>query len=145
MESKSQKSIKFIKPFWLKYEARVVIIIGFVLVAAISFEFGLIQGKKVQDKPLVIEKPALSQNTQASEASAMTIQAPKTTQEAQIDPVSSVIPVKDCAFVGSKNSTKFHVPTCSFAKRILPKNLVCFKSAEEALAQGRVGDKGCIK
>jgi hypothetical protein len=51
----------------------------------------------------------------------------------------------DCAFLASKNSTKFHTATCSWAKRILPKNRVCFKSAEAAIAQGKVGDKGCIK
>ncbi len=42
----------------------------------------------------------------------------------------------DCAFVGSKNSTKYHLPTSGSAKRIKPENLVCFTSADEAVARG---------
>lgn len=42
----------------------------------------------------------------------------------------------DCAFVGSKNSTKYHLPTSGSAKRIKPENLVCFTGADEAVARG---------
>jgi hypothetical protein len=42
----------------------------------------------------------------------------------------------DCAFVGSKNSTKYHLPTSGSAKRIKPENLVCFMSVDEAVARG---------
>lgn len=145
MEFQREKYIQTAKYIWTKYEPKIALGIGLILVSAISFEFGLIQGKKGQDRPLIIEKPVLSQNADAQATSASAPQAQKTAQEAKISPASSTIPTQNCAFVGSKNSDKFHVPTCSFAKRILPKNLVCFKSAEEALAQGRVGDKGCIK
>ncbi|MDD5464346.1 MAG: hypothetical protein PHP62_04295, partial [Candidatus Moranbacteria bacterium] len=46
-----------------------------------------------------------------------------------------------CAYVGSKNSDKFYLPTCSYAKRVKPENLVCFKPAEEAIGQGRTESK----
>jgi hypothetical protein len=42
----------------------------------------------------------------------------------------------DCVFVGSKNSTKYHLPTSGSAKRIKPENLVCFTSADDAVARG---------
>ena len=46
-----QKFITFLKT----HETKIVTAIGFILIAAISFEFGLIQGKKVQNTPLIIE------------------------------------------------------------------------------------------
>jgi hypothetical protein len=130
-----------IKNFLKNNEAKIALITGFILIAAISFEFGLIQGKKVQNNPLIIEKTAQVQ----SPAVAIATEASKTAQGTVVGPASTETLPKDCAFVGSKNSTKYHVPSCTFAKRILPKNLVCFKSAADAEAQGRQPDKGCIK
>ena len=39
---------------------------------------------------------------------------------------------KDCLYVGSEDSDKYHTPECKFAKKIKPENLVCFYSLEEA-------------
>ena len=44
---------------------------------------------------------------------------------------------KDCLYVGSKDSDKYHTPECKFAKKIKPENLVCFYSLEEAEEGGR--------
>ncbi len=44
---------------------------------------------------------------------------------------------KDCLYVGSNNSDKYHTPDCKFAKKIKPENLVCFYSLEEAEQGGR--------
>ena len=46
-------------------------------------------------------------------------------------------------FVGSRNSTIFHTPTCSHALRIKPENLVRFGSVEEARAAGRKPCQTC--
>ena len=43
---------------------------------------------------------------------------------------------EDCKYVGSKNSDKYHKPSCVWAKRIKPENLVCFSSKEEAEDKG---------
>lgn len=134
-----------IKDFLKKYEPKIVLGLGLILVAIISFEFGLIQGKKGDNRPLIIEKPVLSQNVDAQTTSASAPQAQNSAPEAKIAPDSSTIPTTDCAFVGSKNSNKYHLPTCQWAKRILAKNMVCFKSVEDAVAKGYQGDKGCIK
>ena len=45
--------------------------------------------------------------------------------------------------VGSKNSTKYHYPWCSGAKRISPKNLITFNSIEEARKAGYVPAANC--
>ena len=127
-----------IKDFLLKYEYKIVLIVAFCLISAISFEFGILQGQKWQSKPLVIEKPSdipQGQITAQNEVlmNPQTVSSPKSQQ---LEAKSS-----QCAFVGSKNSNKFYLPTCSYAKRIKPENVVCFKSAQEALGQGRTESK----
>lgn len=48
-----------------------------------------------------------------------------------------------CAYVGSKNSDKYHYASCQWAKKIKPENLVCFKNIEEAKAKGYSACKVC--
>ncbi|HAI74514.1 MAG TPA: hypothetical protein DCS28_00560 [Candidatus Moranbacteria bacterium] len=130
-----------IKDFLIKHEFKLALAGGFILVALVSFETGYLEGKKIQGKPIVIEKPSecakiTQENTPVASNSA-SLQQPE-----KVAGAKSV--ARDCLFVGSKNSNKVHLSTCSFAKRIKPENLVCFKSAEEAISQGRLADK-CIK
>ncbi len=54
-----------------------------------------------------------------------------------------IVTAADYKYVGSKNSDKYHYPFCSAARRILPKNLVVFKSAQEALNAYYVPCKIC--
>ncbi|MDP4039072.1 MAG: hypothetical protein Q8P57_00615 [Candidatus Pacearchaeota archaeon] len=42
----------------------------------------------------------------------------------------------DTLYVGSKNSDKYYGCDCHYAKRILPENLKCFSSVEEAGSAG---------
>jgi len=46
-------------------------------------------------------------------------------------------------FVGSKSSNKYHSCGCTYAKKISSKNLVCFKSVEEAKDSGYIPCKVC--
>jgi hypothetical protein len=126
-----------IKDFLLKNEQKIILIAGFVLASAISFEFGLLQGQKWTQKPLVIEKPAETpagskncQNT-SQDVSGDISKSIQTSQGAVTTNTSK------CAFVGSRNSDKFYVPTCSWAKRIKPENLVCYNSEQDALTKGK--------
>ena len=50
---------------------------------------------------------------------------------------------KQWKYVASKNSRVFHRPDCKWAKRISSKNLVGFKSREEAIRSGRRPCKSC--
>ena len=40
-------------------------------------------------------------------------------------------------YAGSKNSDKYYECSCGYAKTILPANLVCFVSDEDAIADGK--------
>jgi hypothetical protein len=145
MESENLKSANFIKSFWLKYEAKIVLAGGLILVAVISFEFGLMQGKKRQLSPLIIEKAALAQNPGTEGAQGSTPKAPNSPQEAKNSLASNTTATANCAFAGSKNSNKYHLATCRWAKQIKPENIVCFSSADEAAQKGYQPDKNCIK
>lgn len=46
-------------------------------------------------------------------------------------------------YVGSRTSTKYHLPTCSGAKRIKEENKVWFKSKEEAESRGYTPAGNC--
>jgi hypothetical protein len=141
-----------IKNFFLANEAKIVLAVGLILVAGLSFEAGLIQGKNRQNSPIIIEKTTQSQNPSLEGTAGSAAGAQNTLQEAKIDVISSNIPTQnsssirqDCVFVGSKNSNKYHRPTCRFAKLIKPENTVCFPSAEDATAKGYLPDKRCVK
>lgn len=44
-------------------------------------------------------------------------------------------------YMGSKNGTKYYLPTCSSAKRIKPANYVWFQTAQDAEIQGYTAGK----
>lgn len=132
------------REFFLKHEQKIVLIIAFCLISGISYEFGVLQGQKWQQKPLIIEKPAnISEEQKSSDLS--NFGASGTAQKSSTDSNNtSTGSATKCAYVGSKSSTKFYLPTCQWAKSIKPENVVCFKSAEEAIGQGRTESK-CTK
>jgi methylphosphotriester-DNA--protein-cysteine methyltransferase len=51
---------------------------------------------------------------------------------------TSVAFALDFKYVGFKNSNKYHYPSCKWAQKIKPENLVTFKSTQEAKAAGDV-------
>jgi len=129
-----------IKEFFLKYEQKIVLVVAFCLISAVSFEFGVLQGQKWQQKPLIIEKPAEAPGGVSSQNQANS-EAQTATQATTAKVSTATAKTANCAYVGSRNSNKFYLPTCSYAKRIKPENVVCFKTAEEALGQGRTESK----
>jgi hypothetical protein len=140
-----------IKDFWEKYEYKIILIIGFILVAIVSFEVGILRGQKIEKNPLIIEKPTEIQIAQ-NPTNQVPLEAQKTPQEVKNSPESAntssqIVPTgsQNCVFVGSKNSNKYHLPTCRWAKNIKPENQICFSGENEAKLKGYVADKNCIK
>lgn len=127
--------------FWDKYEAKIILILGLILVAIISFEVGALKGSGLTQKPLIIEKPVETKNV----ATALPTQAQNSTPEALTDPISSTTPPANCAYVGSKNSTLYHLAASSYAKNIKAENRICFSSPDEAKSRGYVPDKSLSK
>jgi methylphosphotriester-DNA--protein-cysteine methyltransferase len=50
---------------------------------------------------------------------------------------------QEMTYVGSSKSNKYHRPSCTWANRIKPSNLVSFSSREEAQAAGYIPCKVC--
>ena len=122
-----------------------MLLIGLILVAAVSFESGYLKGKSVRSSPLIVEKPAVTPNFIPEGTQGSTAEAQNLVPEAKIAVAGSPIPPQNCAFVGSKNSNKYHLPTCQYAKLIKPENIVCFTSVEDASSKNYLPDKSCIK
>lgn len=137
-----------LKEFLQKNESKVVLFVGFLLVSAISFEAGTLQGQKWQQEPLIVEKGVLESKELKTvekghfETSEGVSNAQKDATISKIDvPQTQTVIDGKCPYVGSKNSEKFYLASCSWAKRIKPENLVCFQTAEQALAKGRTESK----
>jgi hypothetical protein len=124
----------------MKYEFKIVLILGLILTSGISFEAGYLnaQGKGTAS-PLIVEK--CSQEAQNCPGGADLTAKGKDTSATQNVPVDA----EKCAFVGSKNSQKYHTAACRFVKNIKPENRVCFASKEEAEQKGRQPDASCVK
>ena len=131
------------KDFWEKYEYKVVLFLGFILVSAISFEAGILQGNKIKNDPIIIEKPVESGNNNQAVQGVSQSQNLASEGKNKDDSVSAQL--QDCALVGSKNSNKYHLPTCRWAKNIKPENIVCFSDENDAKSKGYLLDKNCIK
>ncbi|MFZ2835141.1 MAG: hypothetical protein WA019_02780 [Candidatus Moraniibacteriota bacterium] len=128
-----------LKEFLIKHEIKLVLTIGFVLVALISFQTGYLEGRKVQGKSIIIENPTeVNINQKPPEGQNLPSEEKNST-------TSSTDQSKNCAFVGSKNSNKYHLPNCRWAKSIKPENLVCFSDENDAKSKGYLPDKNCIK
>ncbi|NTU66662.1 MAG: hypothetical protein HGB08_01935 [Candidatus Moranbacteria bacterium] len=137
-----------IKEFFKQYEHKIVLVVGLLLVGAVSFEAGYLKAGNAKSSPIVIEKtPESPKNDPGSVLGCETAKTPDTGNKAAEtlqNSAGSASPVKTgCAYVGSKSSDKYYPPTCQWAKRIKPENLVCFSSEQEAIGQGRVAGKGC--
>lgn len=140
-----------IKEFWKKHEHTVILIIGFALVALLSFQSGVLNGQKIKQNPIIIEKPVESLVVNKS-GDQKSLESQNLPSEEKGGTISSTDQTKamsagrqDCAFAGSKNSNKYHLPTCRYAKNISPKNLVCFLDENDAKSKGYLPDKNCIK
>lgn len=134
-----------IKEFLKKYESKIVLVIGFILIAVVSFESGYLHGKNNKESPMIIRDASQCPKIALFEASPVVLGENTTTVKTSENSTDLSTEKKNCAFVGSKNSNKYHLPTCRWAKNIKPENLVCFSSVEDAVAKNYQPDKTCIK
>ncbi len=145
-EEKAKRFKKMLTQFWRDYEQKIILAVGMILVGIISFQAGMLIGQKWQAEPLVVEVPfrvvASNPNNNTNNTIEPTNINEKNSNDKRIDAISNK---NNCVFVGSKNSNKYHVPSCRWAKQIKPENLVCFSSAEDAEAKNYQPDKNCIK
>lgn len=121
-----------------QHETRIVTIVTMMLIGIVSFVVGMMTQSAVATAPLVVEYDASVAQMDKSTTDQEVPMETNGETDAQVAPVAP-----ECKYVGSKNSTKYYPPTCSFAGRIAPKNLRCFTSDEDAQAKGYTRSTGC--
>jgi hypothetical protein len=117
-------------------ESRYFFAVIIVLVAGISFILGRISKiedsrepvRILSDQSAAVANPAIS----PSNSVAKPTNNPINTGGSNLGQV-----------VGSKNGTKYHLPTCPGAKQISAQNLITFNSIEEARAKGYTPASNC--
>ena len=129
--------------FWQKHGEKTVLLVGIALIALISFEAGYLKGRKNEKRPVEVNQAACAPCPKAEESAGSGEKA-QPSGNAKTEKQPSIENQK-CAFVASKNSNKYHLPTCQFAQKIKPENKACFSSAEEAESRGYQAAKCCIK
>ncbi len=135
-----------ISKFWLKYGDKIILVIGVVLIAGVSFEAGFLKGQKNQKESIIVNQPACAPCLKAEEGNSADINNNNPQQNNQSKTETQLnTDNQKCAFVASKNSNKYHLPTCQWANKIKPENRICFSSVQEAQNRGYQPAKCCIK
>lgn len=120
-----------------EYGERLGLLLGVLLVAALSFEAGYFShGMKSEGMIKVTLAPVPVPNVAPAVAGDAVV-IPETESRAESTKHA------ECRYVGSKNSNKYHLASCAVAKRIKPENRLCFASQEDAERRGYV--PSCLK
>jgi len=134
---------------WLEDNQRtLVLVVGIILIALISFGLGRLTDVSKSQKPVIIETSdssssksvynqegavtgdqTVSVGTAVSNTASSTAQTIQEKAPAQPQNGQGII-------VASKSGTKYHWPWCSWAKKIKPENQVWFNSEAEAQKAG---------
>jgi hypothetical protein len=132
-----QEKIKGLLDFFGKREIYIITVI--ILVGCSSYFIGRLSHIFATRKPVTIE---YSQVVQTPQKPLETLQNPqqtaslvKTIIDDKIDTKSAQAPIKGL-YVGSKNSNKYHLPTCPGALKIAKANQIWFASKSEAERAG---------
>jgi|SRR3989344_4816900 len=119
-------------------DSRYFVAVCLVLVAVISFALGRVS--KIQEGRegvKVISGEVKGASINNSPPSSVPLPSP------DIPPSPPYIKGGTEQVVGSKNGTKYHLPTCPGAKQISEKNKITFSSIEEARAKGYTPASNC--
>jgi len=116
--------LSYFKNLVNEHESDIILTIGIILIALISFGAGQLTAPQADIESVIIQNPITNQNSKTAS-------------------IQQAMPVTDQAeeqgtFVGSINSNKYHWPNCSSAKKIAEKNQIWFSSEAEAQAAGYI-------
>lgn len=126
-----------VKNFAAEYQDRIVLTIGVILIAVISFGMGMLYNREVSKKPIIIEEPTQHRTVESRE------RKPNNAAENLAADAQEQINEPRTEVVASRNGTKYHLPSCPGAKQIKPENKITFSSPKEAEAAGYEPASNC--
>lgn len=156
--------ISQLKDFFKKNEADIVLVIGIILIALLSFGGGWLMASNqfLKDSELASaenkdkisveeiefkekEQEPVDKISQKAEIKETKTKEENFSEETSEENSSDVAPKSsgNCQYVGSKNSDVYHLPDCPGAKRINEENKKCFSSKNEAEKAGYRPAKNC--
>ncbi len=121
-------SVRRISNQFIAKERIILIFLGYIVIAAMFFLFGVFKGVEISPQPIVIHEP---------HPDSTVIQ--KNCQE----DADLVISQDNCIYVGSIKGAKYYPPSCAYAKNIAKENLRCFISDQDALDKGYTKSTSC--
>lgn len=132
--------IRITKDWFSRDHTRLALGIGIFSAGLVGYSLGILRNSSVAEVPLAMSIVSPREATLAP-----TVLGDATSKKADgaVKPDVTVKTSVNCAFVGSKNSTLYHLPSCASARRIKEENKHCFTSSEDALARGY--RPGCLK
>lgn len=152
-----------LKEFFVKHENRIILFIGVILLSVISYGVGRLSMPQPKE-PVVIEANSQeiipvgsimnddgqsqlverAKKEEKLEANKVVDSTPVTTDNAETQQAKKEKKsVQKGIYVASKNGTKYHLPSCSGAKRIKEENKIWFNSKQEAVQAGYEPAKNC--
>ena len=128
--------IRIVKEWFSRDHTRLALGIGIFSAGLIGYSLGIVRDTATSNMPLTM-------NIVAPQEVAAIPAVPEVLGDTSVKKVATTSTATGCTFVGSKNSTLYHLPSCAPAKRIKETNKVCFNSKEVAEARGY--KPGCLK
>jgi len=131
-------NVKLVKKFIKTNQERFLFGLTIILISIISFRAGEVKEREKQSSEMKVFINSQSPfNIEEKQAIALgkAIQRKGLAKEVEIQE-SSTDNEEECQYIGSKNSDKYHIPSCRWAEQIKPENKVCFKSPKEAEKMG---------
>jgi hypothetical protein len=123
-----------IKQFITRNERELVLLLGVILISLISFAAGRLTAPGAEKQPIGVEHVSASAKLNSAFVSQNSISG---------DSLQALQGRTAGQFVASKNSTKYHLPGCTGAKRIAEHNKIWFNSKEEAESLGYQPASNC--
>ncbi len=127
--------IRIVKEWFSRDHTRLALGIGIFSAGLTGYSLGILRDQAVARVPLTMNIVA----PQAAQVEIPVVLGDAITKKTGVSENAST----GCAFVGSRNSNLYHLPSCAPAKRIKEANRVCFASKEAAIAKGY--QSGCLK
>ena len=116
--------LSYFKNLVNEHESNIILTIGIILIALISFGAGQLTAPQADIESVIIQNPITNQTVQTASIQQATLKTDQSKEQG--------------IFVGSINSNKYHWPNCSSAKKIAEKNQIWFSSEAEAQAAGYI-------